>query len=48
MLRGEVSVVSGLKNKVMDKIGDLVPDSLRTKQSKKRHEPVEPKKKKPA
>jgi uncharacterized protein len=48
MLSGQVSVVSGLKNKVMDKIGDLMPDTVRTKQSKKQHEPVEPKKKKPA
>jgi short-subunit dehydrogenase len=48
MLRGDDSIVSGLKNKVMDKIGDLMPDTFRAKQSKKQHEPVEPRKKKRA
>jgi uncharacterized protein len=50
MLQGAPSVVSGLKNKVMDKLGDLMPDTVRAKQSKKQHEPIEPKRprKKPA
>ncbi len=47
MLKGTDSVVSGLKNKIMDKLGDLMPDTMRAKQAKKQHEPV-PRKKKPA
>jgi len=45
MMKGQDSVVSGLKNKVMDKVGDLMPDTMRAKQSKKRQEPVDPSKK---
>ena len=47
LLRGDDSVVSGLKNKVKDTIGDLMPDSMRARQSRKEHEPV-PKRKRPA
>lgn len=48
LLRGDDAVVSGLKNKVMDQLGNLIPDTLRAKQAKKQHEPVPPEKKKPA
>ena len=45
MPRGDDSLVSGLKNKVVDVIGDLMPDTLRAKRSKK---PSSSRKKKPA
>ncbi len=45
MMHGRSSIVSGLKNKVKDQLGDLMPDTLRAKQSKKEHEPVDPTKK---
>jgi uncharacterized protein len=48
ILRGDNSIVSGLKNKVMDVIGDLMPDTLRATRSKKQHEPSSSRKKKPA
>jgi hypothetical protein len=35
--------VSRLMNKSMEQVGDLIPDTLRAKQSKKPHEPLRPK-----
>ena len=48
MMSGTTAVVSGLKNKIENQLGDLMPDTVRTKISKKKHEPVEPKQKKSA
>jgi len=45
LMRGDSSIVSGLKNKIKDQLGDLMPDTLRAKQAKKEHEPVDPSKK---
>jgi short-subunit dehydrogenase len=45
MMRGDASVVSGWMNKLKDQAGDLMPDTLRAKQAKKEHEPVDPSKK---
>jgi short-subunit dehydrogenase len=45
MMQGQPSIVSGLKNKAMDQLGDLMPDTLRAKQSAKLHEPVDATKK---
>jgi uncharacterized protein len=45
LMAGESSIVSGIKNKIKDQLGDLMPDTVRTQQSKKEHQPVDPTKK---
>jgi short-subunit dehydrogenase len=45
MMHGRSSIVSGLINKIKDQVGDLMPETLRAKQAKKEHEPVDPTKK---
>src|SRR5581483_7116940 len=45
MMQGQTAVVSGMVNKIKDQIGDLIGDTLRAKQAKKEHEPVDETKK---
>jgi hypothetical protein len=44
-MRGDAAIVSAFMNKIKDQVGDLMPDTLRAKQLKKEHEPVDPTKK---
>jgi hypothetical protein len=41
MMRGDDSVVTGGKNKVMDTLGNVMPDTMIAKQSAKQHEPAD-------
>ncbi|HEY0916022.1 MAG TPA: SDR family oxidoreductase [Solimonas sp.] len=42
MMEGRNAVVSGLKNQLMDKAAQLMPDQLAAKQMKKMHQPATP------
>jgi short-subunit dehydrogenase len=42
LMAGRNAVVSGLQNKVMDKVSQLLPDTIAARQMKKMHEPKPP------